>query len=175
MPTPQTAAPAPPEPLDAPSKAPALVAKEMPYLVSAPAELYLWNIELNFYERQAENVDITARIVKPDNAGPYDYWLVALSSDGQFLAHHIDTDLNQRYAPKMLSLTWNHVSDSGLQSSWCFRFAQEEDYNGFMSAFTRALWETLNQSPYEKIKVCNSCAQEFTRLTVVVSPMSERI
>ena len=156
MPTPKKAAPEPvpePAPAPAPAQSEAVIASSMPYLVSVPAQLYLWNVEKSFYEQQAEDVEIAARIIQPDKARPYDYWLAAISSDGQFLGHHIDSELNQRYATKALSVTWNHVSDAGRQSSWCFRFLNEEDYNVFVAACTKALWETLNQLPYDKIKV----------------------
>ncbi|KAF7798755.1 hypothetical protein EIP86_009980 [Pleurotus ostreatoroseus] len=157
MPTPKKAAPEP-EPVPAPALAPtpapaqseAVIASSMPYLVSVPAQLYLWNVEKAFYEQQAEDIEIAARIIQLDKA--YNYWLAAMSSDGQFMGHHIDSGLNQRYAVKALSVTWNHVSDAGKQSSWCFRFLNGEDYNAFVAACTKALWETLNQLPYDKIK-----------------------
>ncbi|CAL1700728.1 unnamed protein product [Somion occarium] len=121
-----------------------------PSIVSAPATLHLWQKVGGFFVPQ-ENV--TARIVQMPNAGPYDYWLLATADDGRrVLAHKISSDMNERWAGKIISMTWNHMSDSGFQSSWCLMFTEPTDYEDFKAAYTRALWETANQYPWEKAK-----------------------
>lgn len=78
------------------------------------------------------------------------------------LAHKITTDMNQRWASKLFSFTWNYVSDSGHQSSWCLQFKDAEAYDAFLQAFTKANWEALNQYPWEKAKVCIACPFSYS-------------
>ncbi|KAI0938089.1 hypothetical protein AcV7_003377 [Taiwanofungus camphoratus] len=120
----------------------------MPELLSEEAELHLWNRDRGFFVKQA---DVTAKIVQ-NPAGTFDYWMIASSEEGQMLAHKITSDMNQRWSTKMLSLTWNYVSDTGLQSSWCLRFVTPEAFESFQHVFTRTLWEGLNQYSWEKAK-----------------------
>ncbi|KAI0796688.1 VID27 cytoplasmic protein [Abortiporus biennis] len=117
-----------------------------PALVSADAELHLWNGEQGYFSKQA---DVNARIV---SNGPFEYWLMALGESGHLLSHKITQDMNQRWSSRVCSLTWNHESEGGAQSSWCFRFPNLEDMSKFQEGFTIALWETLNQYSWAKAK-----------------------
>ncbi|PIL37131.1 hypothetical protein GSI_00823 [Ganoderma sinense ZZ0214-1] len=133
-------------------KQPAAKASEpdMPSLFSEQAELYLWDCERQVFEKQA---DVIARVAQNPAGGPYDYWLVASTTDeGQRFAHRISSDMNQRLAARVLSFTWNHVEESGVANSWCLRFDSKERYDEFQSAFSRALWEGLNKLPWGKAK-----------------------
>jgi len=61
--------------------------------------------------------------------------------------------MNQRFSPKMLSLTWNHLGDDdNSQSSWLFRFHSEDNFGSALQTFTQCLWESLHQTPWGKIK-----------------------
>ncbi|KAL6309693.1 VID27 cytoplasmic protein [Sparassis latifolia] len=122
----------------------------LPALVAEEAELHLWNRERGFFVIQAE---VVARVVRNAASGPFDYWLNAFGEDGQLLAHKITSDMNQRWSSKVLSLTWNHTSDTGLQSSWCLRFETQKAFSNFQRIFTQALWEGLNQYSWEKAKL----------------------
>ncbi|KZT12472.1 VID27 cytoplasmic protein [Laetiporus sulphureus 93-53] len=121
----------------------------LPTLISERAELHLWDREHGYFVKQA---DVTAQIVQNPAAGPFAYWVVAASEQGQLLAHQISSDMNHRWSSKVQSITWNHISDDGLQSSWCLRFESEEAFENFQKAFTVALWEFLNQYSWEKAK-----------------------
>ncbi|THG99304.1 hypothetical protein EW026_g3013 [Hermanssonia centrifuga] len=143
--------PAPPQPVQPeitslPPK-PSIADDSIPSLVAGAAELHLWNLDASYFEKQA---DVIARIV--EGPGPYEYWLVASGAEGQVLAHRIDSQLNQRWSSKVLSFTWNHIGETGRQSSWCFRFEEQSDYEAFLLAFTKTLWESLNQYSWDKAK-----------------------
>ncbi|KAI0650792.1 VID27 cytoplasmic protein [Trametes meyenii] len=131
-----------------------LVAKasqpNMPSLATEAAELHLWDGERGVFIKQ-ENV--TARVASNPAGGQYDYWLLASTDEGQVLAHRINANMNQRMSSRVLSLTWNNISDNGVGSSWCLRFDSEEAFTAFQRAFTRALWETLNGLSWDKAKV----------------------
>ena len=122
----------------------------MSSLFAEQAELYLWDREHQEFEKQA---DVTVRVAQNPAGGPYDYWLVASTDEGQLFAHRISSDMNQRLAPRVMSFTWNHVEESGVANSWCLRFNSKERYDWFQSAFSQALWEGLNKLPWRKAKV----------------------
>ncbi|KAJ6539403.1 VID27 cytoplasmic protein [Mycena capillaripes] len=118
----------------------------LPILVEKEANLFFWDSE------EAEFVEhgpVTARILK---GGEFESWLTASSGDAQLLAHKICQDMNQRWTSKMRSLTWNHFSDDKATTSWVLRFNEAEDYEAFLQNFTQALWETLYQTAWGKIK-----------------------
>jgi hypothetical protein len=121
---------------------------DFPLLASEEAELHFWDTKHGYFSKQADG---TAKIVKRPNAG-YEYWLIASTEEGQLLTHKINTEMNQRWSSKMYSLTWNNFSEK-TQTSWCFRFLDEQAFVTFQTAFTKALWETLHQTSWEKSKV----------------------
>lgn len=122
----------------------------MPALATELAELHLWEKDQGVFLKQA---DVTARVAHNPAGGKYEYWLLASTEEGQLLAHRISSDMNQRWSSRVLSFTWNNISDSGIGNSWCLRFDTQEAFDEFQKAFTRALWETMNQWPWEKAKV----------------------
>lgn len=120
-------------------------------IFSEEAELYLWDMEKENFDLQGE---VTAHIAQPTGV-PFEYWLVASTSEGHQLAHKITTEMNQRWSTKMLSVTWNHFDDVNFASSWLFRFKTPEGYLTFKNTFTQAQWEGLHQVSWDKMKVCN--------------------
>lgn len=118
-------------------------------LFAAEAELYYWDIGLQEFRNDGI---VNAQIFKQTNAS-YMYWLTASNDKGLLLTHRICSSMNQRFSPKMLSLTWNHLGDDNSQSSWLFRFHSEENFGHALQTFTQCLWESLHQSPWGKIKV----------------------
>ena len=136
--------------------APAAAVTEDPnaeVLLTYPAELHLWDATQGFFVKQA---DVSASIAQHTSAGPFDYWLLVRSDSGPSLTHKITSDMNQRWSAKMLAFTWNHIGDTGAQSSWCLRFEATEPYEQFQALFSRALWESLNNYSWEKAKVSSS-------------------
>ncbi|RDX55595.1 VID27 cytoplasmic protein [Lentinus brumalis] len=121
----------------------------MPCIFAEPAGLHLWDSDSGEYIKQA---DVIARVAQNPAGGPFDYWLLASTDDAQVLAHKISSDMNQRLAPRVLSFTWNNISESGQGNSWCLQFETLEAFNDFQRAFSRALWEGLNGISWEKAK-----------------------
>ncbi|TFK43475.1 VID27 cytoplasmic protein-domain-containing protein [Crucibulum laeve] len=112
------------------------------------AELYLWDFEKEDFEHQGV---VIARIVQQKDAN-YRFWLTA-SVDGKvMLAHPVCSDMNQKWSHQLTSLTWNHLSEDGIPSSWLLRFATEEDFAKVIEAFSRSLWQTLHQTDWSKAK-----------------------
>lgn len=124
----------------------------MTVLFEQEAELYFWDMEVDGFRNDGI---VVARITKQNNAD-YVYWLTASNDRGMILAHRITSDMNQRFSHKMRSLTWNHMGNNNSQSSWLFRFAEEQDYASAVQIFTQCLWEALHQIPWGKAKVCIS-------------------
>ncbi len=122
----------------------------MPCIFAEPAGLHLWDSDSGEYIKQA---DVIARVAQNPAGGAFDYWLLASTDDAQVLAHKISSDMNQRLAPRVLSFTWNNISESGQGNSWCLQFETLEAFNDFQRAFSRALWEGLNGISWEKAKV----------------------
>ena len=77
------------------------------------------------------------------------------------LAHRVSSQMMQRWSPTTWSLTWNNVNENGNQSSWCLRFESQESYEVFQSEFTKCAWESLNQTPWEKVKVCDANIRDW--------------
>ena len=121
----------------------------MSLLFEAEAELYFWDTEVQEFRNDGI---IKAQLFNQSNAN-YVYWLTASNDKGILLTHRIHSSMNQRFSPKMLSLTWNHLGDDNSQSSWLFRFHREEDFANALQTFTQCLWESLHLTPWGKIKV----------------------
>lgn len=121
-------------------------------IFSEEAELYLWDMEKEDFDPQGE---VTAQIAQPTGV-PFEYWLVASTSEGHQLAHKITSEMNQRWSTKMLSITWNHFDGANFASSWLFRFKTPDGYLLFKNTFTQAQWEGLHQMSWTKMKVCNA-------------------
>ncbi|OSD04231.1 VID27 cytoplasmic protein [Trametes coccinea BRFM310] len=136
-------------PAKAKAKAVASSEPDFPTLASESAELHLWDKDQGMFVKQA---DVTARVAHNPAGGQYDYWLLASTDEGQVLAHRLSSDMNQRMSSRVLSITWNNIDDRGVGNSWCLRFLTEEAFNDFQVAFTRAMWETMNQWPWDKAK-----------------------
>ena len=94
---------------------------------------------------------MTAKIVRSEEAD-FEYWLVADREDGVKLEHKIASDMNEGWASRMFSLTWNHTSKTGAQQSWGLVFEDEESFKAFQELFTRSLWEQKFQEPWDKAK-----------------------
>jgi len=118
-------------------------------LLEEEAELYFWDVQNEDFRNDGI---VIARFARQTNAD-FTYWLTASNDKGMILAHKINSDMNQRFSQRMLSLTWNHLGNNFSQSSWLFRFHSEEDYTKAAQRFTQCLWETLHRVPWGKIKV----------------------
>lgn len=132
-----------------------------PILVDQEAELHLWDRERGFFVKHTDGRAIIVGSPTNSKANGYQYWLIARSTKGEdsghvLLWHQVESAMNQRWSTKVWSLTWNHMNDNGVQTSWCFRFLAQEAYAIFQEQFTRALWESLHQVPWSTSKVGHS-------------------
>lgn len=122
---------------------------QMTTIFEEEAELYFWDM----VQEGFRNDGIVIARISQDKDTQFGYWLTASNDNGILLAHPISSDMNQRFSHKMLSLTWNHLTEDNSQSSWLFRFQTQEDFGNLVTTFTKCLWETLHQIPWGKIKV----------------------
>ncbi|KAK7061778.1 VID27 cytoplasmic protein-domain-containing protein [Favolaschia claudopus] len=119
---------------------------QLPVLVEKEADLFFWDGEAGEF---VEHGPVTAKLLQGTG---FESWLTASSGDDQLLAHKIADNMNQRWTSKMRSLTWNHLSDDQVMTSWVLRFRALEDYEAFLQGFTQVLWETLYQTAWGKMK-----------------------
>ncbi|KAG6866460.1 hypothetical protein C0991_003978 [Blastosporella zonata] len=141
------AEPAPEQPTYPPPQVKKTLDPSMETLIAREAELYLWDAENETFDNQGI---VMASIMRPKGI-LFQYYLTAENDSGLLLAHQITGDMNQRFSHKMLSLTWNYQGHDGSQSSWLFRF-REEQLAAFLEKFSESLWETLHQSQWSKLK-----------------------
>jgi len=118
-------------------------------VIEEKAELFLWERSEGYFVLEAA---VSARIVQRKGAN-YSFFLTATSQEGQVLAHHISSQMMQRWSPTTWSLTWNNVNENGNQSSWCLRLESQGAFEGFRTEFTKRAWESLNQTSWDKVKV----------------------
>lgn len=115
-------------------------------LLSYEAELYFWDSDKNEFLHQGI---VMARLLQQKRA--YEFWIAATVDEKPVLAHQISPSMNQRFSSKMLSITWNYITEDSY-NSWLFRFNDKEAYDSFFNAFGQCLWQNLNQAPWEKVK-----------------------
>ncbi|TDL29588.1 VID27-domain-containing protein [Rickenella mellea] len=122
----------------------------IPSVISAHAELYLWDQDDGHFLKQA---DVDAKIVEKQSSN-FEYYITAsvAGTRQQLLAHKLRSELNARWSTKLGSLTWNHTSEKGLISSWCFKFEDQEGFQAFQEAFGKCLYQHLNAMSWEKTK-----------------------
>lgn len=121
-------------------------------LASAEATLFVWSVVDGHGAFQGEGESLTAQIVQRD--GEYRFWLTGVKSGQTILMHDIKSNMNEKWSPKMISLTWNQVDHNDTDmTSWVYRFNTEEDYSRFLETFTAAAWQTKFQAPWSKVKV----------------------
>ncbi|THV08487.1 VID27 cytoplasmic protein [Dendrothele bispora CBS 962.96] len=121
-----------------------------PMIVSTEVELYYWVQDNEDGGQFSHQGVVTAHLVKRKVSG-FHYALAASVDDNLILHHDMEPNMNPRWSPKLLSLTWNHVTNNEV-NSWLFRFPSQELYHEWCAKFTQAAWETLHQVSWEKIK-----------------------
>lgn len=137
------------EPVEKP-QSPPIPKQTFDHLITKKAELYLWDQDDGHFLKQA---DIYGSISQASKSG-YNYLISAMTFEGQqLLAHKLTTDLNARWSQSLASLTWNYAGDSGIISSWCFKFDSFEDFTEFQQVYGSCMYEALNQTSWEKVKV----------------------
>jgi VID27 PH-like domain len=121
-------------------------------IIEEKAELFLWERDEGYFVREAA---VSTRIVRRKGAN-FTFFLTATGQEGQVLAHRVSSQMMQRWSAATWSLTWNNLNESGNQTSWCLRFESQEAFEDFRAEFTKRAWESLNQTSWDKVKVCNA-------------------
>lgn len=114
--------------------------------------------ELHYFVRDERRFDfkgnVVVQIVHPVHSGQFEYMLLVWQGGKLNLAHRIATSMNQHWAQRTQSLTWNYESESGTQSSWCVALHKGQPFEEFKELVTQAMWESLHQQSWAKAKVC---------------------
>ncbi|EKM59236.1 uncharacterized protein PHACADRAFT_136651 [Phanerochaete carnosa HHB-10118-sp] len=118
-------------------------------LGSVEAQLHLFDKGSYSFEFQFEGV---AQIVRPASGPAFTFFLCIWRDGDKVLLHRVDSNMNQRWALRTHSLTWNYVAESGHQSSWSIALMHDADYEPFKEMFTRAMWESLHEESWGKAK-----------------------
>lgn len=119
-------------------------------IADAQALFFVWDLDADGFV-SAHDEALDAKIIER-TSGDYNYWIAATCDEGDLIMHKIASDINPRWCQQSHSLTWNY-NLGGTYGSWAFQFTSPEEYETFKVAFTKALWETLHQVPWAKIKV----------------------
>lgn len=84
-------------------------------------------------------------------------YIIAYQQGSNVLAHEIESSLNALFkVPRpgeVFSFTWNHITPQGEQTSWCFCFGAEADYEQWRVAFAQGLYENLTGIGWAKVPV----------------------
>jgi hypothetical protein len=61
--------------------------------------------------------------------------------------------MNPTFSEGHGAFSWNNINNQEVQTSWALVFHQKPDLENWRSAFGQAMYETLHQSSWKKIKV----------------------
>lgn len=136
-------------PSSPPSQPMALPDPQFHVIASVEATLHLFDADMYQFVYQHDTV---AQIVRPVAGPAFTYYLCLWRDGTKVLLHRIESSMNQRWALRTRSLTWNHEAESGRQSSWSIALINEEDYAPFKEMFTRVMWESLHEESWNKAK-----------------------
>ncbi|KAK7060585.1 Vacuolar import and degradation protein 27 [Paramarasmius palmivorus] len=120
-----------------------------PVITIQGVELYHWDPVGAIFVKEIE-IDVDAQIMTMP--GTYQFWVAASTVKGPFSLHLLKSTMNPLWSNRMNSFTWNFVKDDDTAESYLFKFPDEEAYVNYMHMFTRCAWESLHQSPWEKLK-----------------------
>ncbi|KAH7914180.1 VID27 cytoplasmic protein-domain-containing protein [Hygrophoropsis aurantiaca] len=121
----------------------------LPTITAQEAHLFKWDFDAEGFVNEHDDL-IVFKIVER-TSGDYNFWLIATAEEGDLLAHKITSDMNQRWAQKTLSLTWNY-NNGGQQESWACSFQTNDGFLASKDVFMRCVWETLHRTPFNKVK-----------------------
>ncbi|KAG5438957.1 hypothetical protein PCANB_002287 [Pneumocystis canis] len=116
-------------------------------IVQVSAELYLFDAADGVFVLQDNN--ITASV---SEIGLWEYWLEIKGAKRIWLGQPIRSNINPVFNYEHLSFIWNYCDDRSQIYSWLLRFNDIEVEEKFQEGFMIALWETLNQQKWIKIK-----------------------
>ncbi|KAE8213621.1 hypothetical protein CF327_g2864 [Tilletia walkeri] len=135
---------------------PATVAVEEP-TVTASADLYLYDAETEMFMKQDSAVGVVVK-----ETGRFLYWLSIASAEKRWVSQRVDVDMNMNFSQDQLSAVWNFfqpvpATEKGKKEtfhtySWLLRFANNDAYDEFQTAFAKLMWETLHDEKWSAAK-----------------------
>ena len=119
-----------------------------PVLHRETGEMYLFDVEVETFVVQAPVV-----IAEIAEGGPYDYWLVVRQDGVAFISVPLDSEMVPRLheAERAFMFTFTSTVE-GTSSTWCVKFAEDEQFNNWKAAFTQYMWEGRNKMSWAKAK-----------------------
>ncbi|KAF9915200.1 hypothetical protein BX616_006693, partial [Lobosporangium transversale] len=116
-------------------------------VVEAVGELHLFDPRTNHFMTQADSV--RCQLLR---TAKYNYWLVVLGrDDNQHLAQPVEPRMNPVFSPSNRSFIWNYFDEQHNVFSWLIRFPTEAALKEFQDVFGECMYETLNQSSWDKV------------------------
>lgn len=114
-------------------------------VLTATADLYLYDQASGLFMRQEKNV--TAKVAE---AGRFLYWMVVDGAEAPWLSQGVDSRMNMNFSLENLSAVWNYYDDQHHVFSWLLRFGEKAAYLAFQEQFSHLLWETLHEEKWGK-------------------------
>lgn len=114
-------------------------------VLTARADLYLYDQASGLFMRQEKNV--TANVAE---AGRFLYWMVVDGASAPWLSQGVDSRMNMNFSQENLSAVWNYYDENQHVYSWLLRFSDKSAYHAFQETFSHLLWETLHEEKWGK-------------------------
>ncbi|ODQ68384.1 VID27-domain-containing protein [Nadsonia fulvescens var. elongata DSM 6958] len=109
------------------------------------ASLHLFDASMGVFVLQEASV--VANVV---DAGKWEYWLNASSSDKNYISMLITSDINPVFSFEHLSFIFNFCSIDGGLFSWLLKFKDFDTLSRFQEGVMRALWEQTSHQKWLK-------------------------
>ncbi|SHO77017.1 Similar to S.cerevisiae protein VID27 (Cytoplasmic protein of unknown function) [Malassezia sympodialis ATCC 42132] len=114
-------------------------------VLTATADLYLYDQASGLFMRQEKNV--TAKVAE---AGRFLYWMVVDGAEAPWLSQGLDSRMNMNFSLENLSAVWNYYDEQHHVYSWLLRFGEKTAYLAFQEQFSHLIWETLHEEKWGK-------------------------
>ncbi|KAI9352542.1 VID27 cytoplasmic protein-domain-containing protein [Zopfochytrium polystomum] len=116
-------------------------------ILRCTTELYLYDGRVSEFLRLKEVVE--AAIIK---SAPYEFFLVVSEAGRPYICQPIDSHMNAQFNQEQHAFLWLWREDgSDLCYPWSLKFSDAEDEEEFRSTFGACMYETSNQSPFDKV------------------------
>ena len=123
--------------------------EQAPLLHSEAGECYLFDVDVETFVVQDASV-----IAEIRSGGVFDYWLVIRDHKKiAFISVPLDSEMVPRLheAERAFMFSFNSA-ESGTSSTWCVKFAEQEQFVSWKAAFTQYMWEGRNKMSWAKAK-----------------------
>ena len=119
--------------------------QEPTVVLTATADLYLYDQASGLFMRQEKHV--TAKVAE---VGRFLYWMVVDGAESPWLSQGVDSRMNMNFSLENLSAVWNYYDEQRHVYSWLLRFGEKAAYHAFQETFSHLLWETLHEEKWGK-------------------------